>query len=50
MRRWEINERWLVDSWKMVGNVYQMMTDADSLYRWRSQCGANIDMDCTVVE
>ena len=40
---------WLVNSWKMVGNVQQMITDNDSLYRWRSQCGANIDMDCTVI-
>ena len=40
----------LVDSWKMVINVYQMMTDNDGLYRWCSQCGANMDMDCIVIE
>ena len=39
----------LADSWKMVINELQMMSDADSLYRWRSQCGANMDMDCIVI-
>ena len=39
----------LADSWKMVGNVYQMMIVNDGLYRWRSQCGANMDMDCTAI-
>ena len=45
---WEMIE-WLADSWKTDVNEWQMMADADSLYRWRSQCGANIDMDCTVI-
>ena len=39
----------LADSWKMVINEWQMMTNDDSLYRWRSQCGANMDMDCIAI-
>ena len=37
---------WLADSWKTDD---KWATDADSLYRWRNQCGANIDMDCTAI-
>ena len=37
---------WLVGSWKTDG---KWVSDADGLYRWRSQCGANMDMDCTVI-
>ena len=41
----EMNE-WLVDSWKTDG---KWVTNADSLYRWFSQCGGIIDMDCTAI-
>ena len=39
----------LADSWKTDDNGCQMTIVADSLYRWCSQCGANIDMDCTAI-
>ena len=46
---WELAEQmieWLADSWVMDG---KWVGNANGLYRWRSQCGANIDMDCTVI-
>lgn len=39
----------LADSWEMVVNEWKMMTDDNSLYRRRSQCGANINTDCTAI-
>ena len=57
-----INGRWVRDDWMdggswvmvgqwlwMVDNGCQMMTDDNSLYRYRSRCGTNMDMDCTAI-
>ena len=44
----EMIER-LADSWKIIVNGWQMVLNVDGLYRCRSQCGANIDMDCTAI-
>ena len=46
---WEIGDRCAAASWKQLVNECQLMADVDSLYRQHSQCGANMDMDCTVV-